>query len=459
MNASRIRRLIKNIENAPENAEPVLKMAGESAENNKIAVKSAIHYENLGDPGKCEILKKLILELERLEHENPSLRWKQNVPSTLTRCLASWHDKKKELTKEKKAMHDARAAAAKELLRMIAKARPLKVLCPLIASLQNEHARESAIKLMCKIYGKKLGNAGHATMKKFSRVVTAAIKDENSRDYAVKLLEKVIRDGGNDLIYFVAPLISAMENPAFAATARELLDTMKGKRLGEADSETMRSFTGTVLRAMRDGNTRGYAVIFLKKAIGEEQNDLIYFVAPLLCAMKNPAFAATARGLLDEMRGKRLGWGYPGTIKDLAWTGAGAIKDKTRWEYATTFLRKIIDEGENDLIHLVAPLIGVRGDRYPACRGIAKELLNTIKDRELGEADSKTLEEIEGIFQKAVHSPKKRRDVLLFSEKLGLNVNSTYEGPSLKKKRHPGRFRKRREREMEKRHLPRHHFC
>ena len=97
--------------------------------------------------------------------------------------------------------------------------------------------------------------------------------------------------------------------------------------------------------------------------------------------------------------------------------------------------RKIIEEGENDLIYFLGPLIYGMQDRTIMRPCI--ELLNCMKDKKLGKGDEETAGRIERLFRKAVHNPRQGRYVGFFMDKLEreegirLSINGArYESPS-----------------------------
>jgi len=260
------------------------------------------------------------------------------------------------------------------------------------------------------------------------------MKDENDKKYVRTFLGKVIDEGENELIYFVGPLIAALRNPACEDVAKELLDKMENKKLGKGDSETLKNLISIGTAAMRDENRKEYVRTFLEKVIDEGENELIYFVGPLIAVLQDPACEDVAKKLLNKMENKKLGKGDSETLKGLISVGTATMKNENRKEYVRTFLEKIIDEGENELIYFVGPLIAALKD--PACGEITKKLLNKMENKKLGKGDSETIKKIERIFRGAIHNPKQRFYVETFMDKLKeegnkININGNrYEGPT-----------------------------
>ena len=382
----RARILLENISEHPENVEKLVELASQSQENNETIVKCAIHFEHMGDPEKYESTKKLILKLEELEYSNPELRWDQSIANTLTGPLSGNYVARNNENHDE--MHEWRALVTEEILEELAEKRGvINIIHPLLAALNDPEKRDVIDVFLDKIKDKRMGKAGPQTMKKLSLLWTALISNKNDHRYAHEFFAKIIEENQNDLIYFVGPLIAATQTDYQRKSAEYLLNSIKGKNLGKADSETLKELVAICSAVLSVSERKVYPIIVLKKIIEENQNDLIYLAGPLIGALKNQYDDSAP--LLDIIKDKKLGNADPETLKKTVKICTAAFKIDSHRHYAEIVLGKIIEENRNDLIYLAGPILAATQDTRN--RSVGKNILDKMMDKNLGRGDEESL--------------------------------------------------------------------
>ena len=329
---------------AKESKEALLSIAGRNAKSMKIVTKAAIHYEYLGDNRKFDALKELILGLEEMERSNPSLCWEQNVASTLVMTLSGAFGKGT-LTQQEIGMHEWRAHATIKILEEMIDKNAISVAGPLLAAVQDLSQREVALALLDKMEGKSFGKGNAECLRGLASICTPALRNPHERKYAVSLLGQIIDQNQNDLIYLVGPLLAAAQDPLRHGAVITLLDKMEGKTLGKGDAECLRRLASVSTAALTDTGRREHVVSLFGQIIDQNQNDLVYFVGPLLAATQNPSQKRAAFSLLDKMEGKPLGKGDTEAIKKLSRILRAAITTPAQGGYAKSFAKQLACEG------------------------------------------------------------------------------------------------------------------
>jgi predicted nucleic acid-binding protein len=215
---------------------------------------------------------------------------------------------------------------------------------------------------------------------------------------ASEILEEIAKKRGAKV---VAPLLASLQEPNCSEAARGMLERLRGIDLGQGDPVYLRGLISVGTAALHNADHQEHTNHFLGKIIDERATGLIYFVAPLLAATNAPATESTAKSLLERMRDKHLGQGDPRCLKELIRVGTAALRAADQQEYTIHFLGKVIDEGENNLIYLVGPLIAATKSRTAEP---AKALLEMMKGKHLGKGDAECMAKLIDVGVAALYS-------------------------------------------------------
>lgn len=260
-----IDRLLGSIEEPGSLSELVYTASGSSA-NLREVTKRAIHYRVLGDAELGLWIGKLLLELDKLENERPEIMWEQTVASTLVVTLngpLGKVAKDVELTEKEILLYYERARAALRIIREIAEKNPLKVIGPLLVSLNGDHTlfKDEIDKLLYHLREVNLGRVELRLLRKFIMSAIYCLDDFRLK-HAYYFIRKLIEEGKNDLIYIVRPLFNELGNEKTKELAEELLIRMSMQKLGTPDEETAEELR-TVLS--RRGKVSNLATGYLRK--------------------------------------------------------------------------------------------------------------------------------------------------------------------------------------------------
>jgi len=185
-------------------------------------------------------LETLLLRLERNEYDDPSIWWEQNVPCTLVGCFEGVGNKRL-LGFDEMDMREWRVIAAYTLVKkMIEHENGIMVVGPLIAACEDPTNEILANELLEMASNQELGRGNSKALKQLIRIGTATIASDRShiKNTTIGILEQIIEEDDNDLIYFVGPLVAASRNPYHGNIARDLLEMILDKKLGKPDKET-----------------------------------------------------------------------------------------------------------------------------------------------------------------------------------------------------------------------------
>jgi len=393
----------------------LLRMSKTSRASFAAVTKGVIHWEFLGDWKKADLISEVIVGLAGMEISTPQLRWEQTVGSTLSAALHANYsistDAPYAISTNKPnegEMRQSRAEIAQLIFHKLIDEMyaPIYLVVPLLAATQSPECEDVAKELLDRMDQRKLGMADRDTMKKIACVAMASIADGKNKDYAKRLLVKIIDEERGNLIQLVGPLLAATDSPKYGDIARELLDRMGGKRLGVAEGDTMKKIASAGTAAMADATCRDCAKRILGTVIADGQSNLIYLAGPLLAATRNPEQGQIAMELLDAMDGKRLGAADAETMKKIASIGTASIARDKQKDYAKRVLGRIIDEAPCNLIYLAGPLLAAT--RNPEQGQIAMELLDAMDGKRLGSADAETMKKIASIGSAAMADSRNR---------------------------------------------------
>lgn len=272
------------------------------------------------------------------------------------------------------------------------------------------------------IRGRKMGRATPLEIKKLIRTGTVAFTKEDQRERAKEILLKVIRDGENDLIYMVQPLVATLKDVdrECAKAASCLLDEIKERKLGRCDSSEIRRLTKTCIAAMFNEEQREQGGMILSKVIEEDENNLVYVGSPLVCVVQNEnrEFSEAVCDILKLFDGKKPGKAEPIQLKAIARRTTACMRNEREIEAVKKFVGGIIENGKNNLGYLVGPFIAALQEERS--RAYAEEFLDAMKNKKMGICDSDTISMISRIFKAAAHNPSgvSARYAGLFAEKL-----------------------------------------
>ncbi|MBN2477693.1 hypothetical protein JXB01_00200 [Candidatus Micrarchaeota archaeon] len=393
-------------------------VAGKGPTYFKDVVKTAIHYENLGDWNKSASLKRLLVELSRLENSRPDLQWDQTVASTLLITLDSWKSKNGDFSEEEKRMHDWRAEKAKEILEDIAEESPAKVTGLLLARYSSKPDCSFVKNLLDQIAAKPL-KMDQGTFEKFISIAVPRLLKKQSKTYAELFLRKALSEGDNEVIELCSSLLRIYYTGNGNKTAvKRLLDLMKYKKLGKTDEKTVCTFIYNTTQNLPDD----YASLFLGKFIDEGGNNLIDAVLPLIFVMREPEKEKQAEKFLEKLKEKELGSSEASKKSSFAKALCFSLFDERTGGYAEYFLEKIIKEEKIDLIFFVEPLFSYSFN--PKSRERAEKFLEMMKDKPLGKADDEELKKLSATFEKVTGIREREKSILFFLENLSSGGNN-----------------------------------
>jgi len=265
-----VKRLTAELDRRPEHAGTLLDIAQESSLDHMLVTRGVIHFTNAGDPEKMHLVHPMLLDLELIEWWRQSSQNIHGIPGSLTACLASWWGKDG-LTSMEKDLHDFRAMLAFELLGELGDIRGIRLVAPLIAALKEPVSAGHAESLLAHISERPLGEGNANIMKKLIRVCCAAMRDEKAVKWMRDILPKIISEGQNDVIHWIAPLIKSAADPVAHRTAVFLLDRLEhAPRYGLADGRAISQLESALNCAYDDPSRQWWATIFPKKLYRKE---------------------------------------------------------------------------------------------------------------------------------------------------------------------------------------------
>ncbi|MFH1393551.1 MAG: hypothetical protein ABII71_01960 [Candidatus Micrarchaeota archaeon] len=258
-------RLADSLGTNPDNAVILVGMAAESKLDHLIVRKAVMHFKNAGDPGKQEILRRLILSLEEQESLKPSLKARHGIAGALVSCLAGTAGKSG-LDEDEKALHMRRTEFAFGLLVEIAGNRGITIIAPLIAALRDPFSSKRAEELLHSLGGKELGMTCPGTLEKLAIVCCKAMADGNALPWIRKLLPQIIDERRNDLIYWIVPMVEGCKREDILSEATAILDRLEEVRFfGYPDDWTIRKLEKGLYEASQDPRRNHWAHVFTRK--------------------------------------------------------------------------------------------------------------------------------------------------------------------------------------------------
>jgi len=290
--ADEIKRIVEGIQDDPENFKRLLEIGKAGPELHLLVAKSAIHFSNLGDERKQKKLKNLILKLYQQELEQPDLVKFGSVLGTMVMCLHSYEERAG-LTERKIELYENRQKIVEEIFWEMTEKADIGMLRVSLAVMQDEGVRkrenaafyfemliergiescsegligfvgpllastgsmnpefiktaERFLEILCE---KNLGKGSPETMKEFGSIMSRVMCDPSRRIFVRRVVDKIISENKNELIYLVGPLVAALKDdcPRVRKTAREILEKIERKKLGRGDEETVAN-TGRIFGA------------------------------------------------------------------------------------------------------------------------------------------------------------------------------------------------------------------
>jgi hypothetical protein len=157
---------------------------------------------------------------------------------------------------------------------------------------------------------------------------------------------------------------------------------------------------------------RSHAASCIIFEIGEKRG--VKVAGHLLFAIKNPYYADIASQLLGNMEGKPLGKADAESMRIFIHAGIQRLHDPAEQRSARIFLKKLIEEGQNPLICLAAPLLTAMEDA--CCSDIARQLLDLMDEKKLGRGDNHCMNALATVAAEALSDPKRKDHAVGFIE-------------------------------------------
>jgi len=214
-------------------------------------------------------------------------------------------------------------------------------------------------KTLNKIKKEPIGTLDQETLEIFGNICSYSLSRSESRE----LLNKIITEGKNDLVYIITPLFMFANhgNKHAKELFKTAIEEIDSRTLGKIETKTLKKMADEISLALtgKDKEVREYAKRIFRKIVSEKNNDLIYFVLPLIETVSYTTEGREhAKELLIEIeKAPSLGKADLDTRKKLAEKMLFALECEGSREYSKKILLKIITEGENDLAEFVEPLI------------------------------------------------------------------------------------------------------
>jgi len=319
MNTNNLHTMVDTILASPEEhgVQKLLDIAGVSTSNYDLVVKAVIHYTYLGNPDNYETLSKLILDLEELEDRNPRLMANGSIVLRLVGPLAGSRGKEingTKLNRMQTDQHDLRALVVEELMLEIARKRSLKVVKSLLIAMDYPERWNLANELLETIMGNGRWKISYNSLEEFRRRIVPALVKWETREAAVKVIEKVIDDNLIPLIHLADPLLTTAqdEDASCKEECKKLLDKLLQKKLGGSTPPTTKRLISVITAILDDPERGPYAQRVAEKMIDEGCVPLIYLAGPLLAAIQDPLSRKLAMPLMNKIKkhlenGRKLG--------------------------------------------------------------------------------------------------------------------------------------------------------
>lgn len=422
----RVKGLLNEIADCPENIELLIDIASKNAKNNATVVKAAIHYDCLGDPNRYDNIKELILKLYDLEENNPGLAWEQTVTSTLIGTIGGAKAKKEKLSRIGKRMCDFRTKVSMELIEEIIRNKGyMKTLPHLIGALDDLVTRKNAEYLLDRIFNGKSspepGKTNIRTLELLGRMCGIIIRNRENDDeliyYTTEAVKKAFYAAKDNLLYVLTPVLEAWEYENH--TPPIMFEyTLKSGKLGYGDQKLMDRFVNTCISQLgKSANMKEMpALIAWRRYLDEEKDNKILLIAPLINFILN-SVDFNQRKATEELY-KIIGKPYhdrfsvPSSLEDSHKLEIGKLDYQTLKSLPKAIAeglnhgiidhndaRKIINaliEGKNDMVHFVFFILdNLDENKYKTSDLLSLfDILMENKNTELGTSGSETMDEL-----------------------------------------------------------------
>jgi hypothetical protein len=235
-------------------------------------------------------------------------------------------------------------------------------------------------------------------------------------------LHAVIKRGWG--IEIVGPLISAATRDCDSREAAlRLLAAMENNPIGNGSQKNvqtaMAACTGCVSNPQGRGIILQYALSIMRKFIAENDENLIYAVAPIGAVTQNELFRNETLELFEMLAMKKgFGTGDAECLKSIGAVANGiVVRDsagergerdrRMRYLMVRHILPKVIAENDGMLIHIVGPLMSAA--REERCRDVALGLIKLTYGRKLGVGDAETMTNFVNVLSHALSDPKREK--------------------------------------------------
>jgi hypothetical protein len=234
-------------------------------------------------------------------------------------------------------------------------------------------------------------------------------KDTAEHDFRALVAESLLLDIAQKRPVKVAKhLMNAMNDPILWGVANEIFDhvlEITPWKLSYNDlSEIRRAF----VISLKDEETRSAARRVLEKLIEQGCFSMVYLIAPLLAATRDPSVREDCSHLLDKVLEHEIREPSEKSVTMLVKTVTAAFLNRDNTGFCVRISEKMIDEGHIPLIHMVAPLLYVASKNY--CRPVAMPLISRLKKKldegaELGSCSDELLVKTKNNLVAASHNP------------------------------------------------------